>query len=58
MLVSEIMSKDVMCISPEESVAMAAKMLARSDLGVLPVCAPGAMLRGILTDRDIVLLAA
>ena len=55
MLVSEVMSADVMCISPEESVAMAAKMLARSDVGVLPVCASGARLKGMLTDRDIVL---
>ena len=55
MLVSEIMNRDVVTISPEESVALASRLLSRHNIGSLPVCSGDGRLRGIVTDRDIVL---
>lgn len=55
MKVSELMSRQVVSVSPEESAAVAARVLARTNVGCLPVCDPDGTLRGMLTDRDIVL---
>ena len=55
MLVKEIMSKNPVTISQEESSAVAARLLSRHNLGSLPVCGSDGRLRGIVTDRDIVL---
>ena len=55
MIVSDIMNKDVVSISPEESVALASRLLSRHNVGSLPVCSSDGKLRGIVTDRDIVL---
>ena len=41
-------------IAPEESAALAARLLSRHELGALPVCAADGTLVGIVTDRDIV----
>ena len=48
------MSKSVVTIAPEESAALAARLLSRHELGSLPVCAADGTLVGIVTDRDIV----
>ncbi len=42
-------------IAPEESASLAARLLNRYNVGALPVCGDGQILRGILTDRDIVM---
>ncbi len=55
MQVSQLMNPHVIYIEPEEEVSVAARMLARYNIGSLPVCTPGGKLRGIVTDRDIVL---
>ena len=55
MLVKDVMSTNVAVVSPEDSVAVAARLLSRRNIGVLPVAGPGGQLKGILTDRDIVL---
>jgi len=55
MLVSELMSQDVVTISPDETAALAARMLFRHNIGSIPVCAEDGRLKGIVTDRDIVL---
>lgn len=55
MQVKDVMSHHVISVAPEESVAVAARLLSRYNLGVLPVCAKDGKLRGLLTDRDIVL---
>ncbi len=52
--VRELMTADVVSITPEESAALAARLLARHNLGSLPVCDREQMVRGIVTDRDIV----
>ena len=54
MQVRELMNKSVVAITPEESAALAARLLSRHDLGSLPVCAQNGALLGIVTDRDIV----
>jgi CBS domain-containing protein len=53
--VGDVMSRQVISITPEESVALAARLLARYTLGALPVCTEGGKLVGIITDRDIVI---
>lgn len=55
MQVRDIMNRSVVSIEPSESAALAARLLARHGLGALPVCTGSGRLRGILTDRDIVL---
>lgn len=54
MRVRDLMSKSVVTITPEESAALAARLLSRHELGSLPVCAADGTLAGIVTDRDIV----
>ena len=55
MLVSDLMNKDVVSVSPEESVALASRLLSRHNIGALPVSSSDGKLKGIITDRDIVL---
>ena len=54
MQIRELMSPTVVSITPEESVALAARLLTRHNLGALPVCTYEGELVGIVTDRDIV----
>ncbi len=53
MLVSRIMNSNVIFLSPDDSVARAARLLARHNIGSLPVCSKDGKLRGVVTDRDI-----
>lgn len=55
MQVRELMSRDVVTVSPEETVAVAARLLSRYNIGAVPVCERDGRLRGVVTDRDIVL---
>ena len=55
MNVSDVMSRQVISIGQDESVAAAARLLQRHNLGALPVCGSDGRLRGMLTDRDITL---
>ncbi len=55
MQVSDLMTSPAITITPEESAALAARLLSRHNLGALPVCTSAGHLRGIVTDRDIVL---
>ena len=54
MKLREIMTECVVRIHPEESVAVAARALARYNVGVLPVCGNDGRLCGVVTDRDLV----
>ena len=54
MKIQELMSKTVVRIHPEESVAVAARALAHYNIGILPVCGNDGRLCGLVTDRDIV----
>lgn len=55
MKVKEIMTPRAIRVGPEEPVAVAARMLARYNVGALPVCTPEGKICGMLTDRDIIL---
>ena len=55
MLVSDLMSDSVITIAPDEPAALAARLLYRHNIGSIPVCTTDGKLRGIVTDRDIVL---
>jgi CBS domain-containing protein len=50
----DIMSPDCQCIGEEESVLDAAKKLAELNVGAMPICGQDERLKGMLTDRDIV----
>jgi len=50
----DVMSPDCTCIGENDSVLDAAKRLAELDVGSLPICGEDDRLKGMLTDRDIV----
>jgi len=52
--VSEVMTRGVRTMSPDESIMKAAQAMDELDVGVIPVC-DGESLIGVVTDRDIVL---
>ena len=55
MVVKELMTSGVVTVEPNSSAALAARLLARHNVGALPVCGPDGRLRGMVTDRDIIL---
>ncbi|NLB29543.1 MAG: CBS domain-containing protein [Clostridiales bacterium] len=54
MLVSELMSASVVTVTPQDTALEASRLLDRYNIGALPVCSGDGLLRGIVTDRDIV----
>lgn len=54
--IADIMTRDVMTISPKETIMRAAQMMDELNVGSLPVC-DGARLIGMVTDRDITVRA-
>ena len=54
MKLKELMSRQVITVDPEETVAVAARMLARHNIGSLPVSGRDGKLLGLVTDRDLV----
>ncbi len=50
----EIMSGGVECVGENETVAEAARKMARLEVGALPICGEDDRLKGMVTDRDIV----
>lgn len=55
MKISDIMSGSVISVGQDEPVTAAARLLKQHNIGALPVCDGSGNLRGIVTDRDIVL---
>ena len=55
MKIRDVMTGQVIAIGPEETVSVAARSLSRNNIGSLPVCTADGKLRGMVTDRDIVL---
>jgi CBS domain-containing protein len=55
--VFEAMTHDVVWVSPEVTLASAARTMKCFDVGILPVCENNRLL-GLVTDRDIVVRAA
>ena len=50
----EVMSGGAECIDENDTVLDAAKRLAELDVGAMPICGSDNRLKGMLTDRDIV----
>ncbi|KPI20553.1 putative signal transduction protein with CBS domain containing protein [Actinobacteria bacterium OV450] len=50
----EIMTPDATCVGAQETVLEAAKKMAAHGVGALPICGEDNKLKGLLTDRDIV----
>ena len=54
MEVTQVMNRQVIAVSPEEPVSVAARLMTRHNVGALPVRDRDGSLCGILTDRDVV----
>lgn len=54
--INEIMSRDVVHVAPSDSIRHAAELMARFDIGALPVC-QNSRLIGMITDRDLAVRA-
>ena len=54
--ISEVMTTNVKVVRPDARVQEAAKMMAETDVGAIPVC-DGRRLQGMVTDRDITIRA-
>ena len=50
----DVMTPDAKCIGENDTVAEAAKQLADLGVGSMPICGEDDRLKGMLTDRDIV----
>jgi CBS domain-containing protein len=50
----DVMSTDCTCVGENETLLEAAKKLADKDVGALPICGEDDRLKGMITDRDIV----
>jgi CBS domain-containing protein len=50
----DIMTPNAECIGENDSIIDAAKKLAKLDIGSMPICGEDNRLKGMLTDRDIV----
>lgn len=53
--VRDCMTRDIISIGEDESAATAARIMARHNVGSLPVRGRGGRLTGMVTDRDLVL---
>ncbi len=50
----EVMTGDAQCIGEHDSVLDAARRLSELDVGAMPICGDDQRLKGMVTDRDIV----
>jgi CBS domain-containing protein len=52
-IVSEVMTRGVRTLAPQDHVVLAARLMDQLDIGSLPVCDAGKLI-GVVTDRDLV----
>ena len=50
----DIMTPECTCVGEDDTVLDAAKKLAEHDIGSMPICGEDDRLKGMLTDRDLV----
>ena len=55
MQVKDVMTQELITVSTQDTAAAAARLLSRNNIGAVPVCNQDGKLKGMLTDRDIVL---
>lgn len=53
----DIMTPAPRCIGENDSLSIAASIMSEFDVGALPICGEDRRLKGMLTDRDIVIKA-
>lgn len=53
----EIMTPDATCVGERQTLRDAAELMAKLNVGSLPICGEDNRLKGMLTDRDIVIKA-
>lgn len=53
----EIMTPDAQCINENDDLETAARLMAELGVGSLPICGEDERLKGVITDRDIVIKA-
>jgi len=53
----DVMSGGAECIGERETLVEAARKMKQLDVGALPICGDDNRLKGMLTDRDIVIKA-
>jgi CBS domain-containing protein len=51
----DVMTQGAQCVSENDTVATAAQQMASLDVGALPICGEDDRLKGMITDRDIVI---
>jgi CBS domain-containing protein len=51
----DVMTEGAECVSENDTVATAAQQMASLDVGALPICGEDDRLKGMITDRDIVI---
>lgn len=56
MLISQVMTRDVIIVSPDQSLKLAAQVMEQNDFDALPICDHNRLV-GMLTIRDIVVKA-
>ncbi len=57
MKVKELMSTNITCVSEDTPVSQIADHMRKSNVGSLPVCDDAGHIKGIVTDRDLVIRA-
>ncbi|MCX2730686.1 CBS domain-containing protein [Saccharopolyspora sp. NFXS83] len=50
----DIMTAQPECVATDDSLVLAAQQMRRLGVGALPICGPDQKVKGVLTDRDIV----
>lgn len=55
--IADVMTRDVMTVTPQDTISRAAHIMKEMDIGSLPVC-DGQRLVGMITDRDIAVRGA
>ena len=53
-MIKEVMTRDLQCVHPDANLAEVARIMRDKDIGDVLVCDHDGKLRGIVTDRDIV----
>ena len=55
MKVKDLMSTNITCVSENTPISQIASHMRKDNVGSLPVCDDAGHLKGIVTDRDLVL---
>jgi CBS domain-containing protein len=54
----DIMTAGADCVSTKDSAGAAARMMGDLGVGALPICGPDGKIKGVVTDRDLVVKVA